>query len=337
MISPEGESPTEPSSLFLRSFEEKVPPKGSWHDQEILVALSGGLDSVCLLRLLVLWQQLFQYRLEAVHFNHGLRGFESDLDAEFCDHLCSELSVKLHLIKLNFDGVGSNLQARARRARNSFYKNWKMGNCDRWVATAHHLDDSLESFMIGVHQGRLDSRLLPLKFIDEKARLLRPLVACRKKNLEVLARNYHWRWREDSSNSKNSYLRNYYRNDWLEAEEYCRNIASIMRCLDNMNTVLVDWLVDQYERFKNRGGLLLNDDPKAWEESRFRDFWLTVLRFDYPEFIGGFDSKRLQQVRVQTFNGLRKFKIAQNSEISKKNLMLIASKSGYYLEVVDHN
>lgn len=333
MISREVALPTAQNSVGELLQSEARTHNFDWSTQQILVALSGGLDSVSLIRELSALRDFLGYSLEAVHFDHGLRGSESDLDAEFCGELCRQLRVNFHLIRLNFSKADSNLQARARNARKTFYKSWLSDRLQAWVATAHHRDDCIESFLIGVHQGRLDERLLPLPVIDFQSRMLRPLIRYSKRELTLLAVNNGWSWREDSSNTASDYLRNFYRNQWLVDAKFASSINTIIDDFEHLDNELQIWLDEQLNQFSKRGAWLPRNVCTNWEEGRFRDFWLAVLRRDYANFRYAFDVKRLLQVRSSAFKGRRQFAISRNMAKESEKLLLIELKRGYHLTV----
>ena len=91
---------------------------------EVLVALSGGPDSVALLHLMHNSAQRMGFKVVAAHVNYGLRGKESDGDEKFCRDLCRQLGIKLYVKRVNLSRKGKappNLQAEARRIRYEFF------------------------------------------------------------------------------------------------------------------------------------------------------------------------------------------------------------------------
>ena len=80
----------------------------------------------------------------------------------------------------------SNFQALAREMRRQYYDDWRYSGSYHLVATAHHADDFIESFFIGVHQGRLDERLIPLKSVDLDSQFCDLLCILTKMNCETL-------------------------------------------------------------------------------------------------------------------------------------------------------
>ena len=111
----------------------------------VLVALSGGADSVLLLRLAAASRA--RARVFALHVDHGLRGAASDADARFCTELCRELGVPLRVVRADLDPAAPGLEARARRARYRALADEAARLGVETIVTGHHADDSLETLL----------------------------------------------------------------------------------------------------------------------------------------------------------------------------------------------
>lgn len=203
------ESHTDLSKVFstLRddTFSKTFPIDG----KVFLLSLSGGADSVFLFHFINYLKTNYSCSFRAIHFNHQLRDDESNGDEAFCKELCSLNEVHLDIYNLDLQSSG-NLQDDARAARYKILKQ-HMTEEDSYLLTAHHASDSIESMLIGFHQGRLDSRLLSLQVIQEAHRILRPLVNLKKESIVELLDSNNLEYRVDSSNTNIKYLRNYYR------------------------------------------------------------------------------------------------------------------------------
>ena len=125
--------------------------------ERVLAAVSGGPDSVCLLRLLCLLRDEGFISLEAAHFNHGIRGAEADADQRFVQQLCRELDVGL---TVGFAPVpalaarnGRGIETQARESRRAFLlEALERGGCDV-IATAHHAQDQAETVLMHLLRG----------------------------------------------------------------------------------------------------------------------------------------------------------------------------------------
>ncbi|MDE6011457.1 MAG: tRNA lysidine(34) synthetase TilS, partial [Prevotella sp.] len=112
-------------------------------DKHYLVALSGGADSVCLLRLML----LMGYQVEAVHCNFHLRGAESNHDEDFVKDLCKKYDVQLHLIHFDTTTYAKihkvSLEMAARDLRYKYFEQLRRDIQADGICVAHHQDDSV--------------------------------------------------------------------------------------------------------------------------------------------------------------------------------------------------
>ncbi len=175
----------------------------------VLVCVSGGSDSVGLLHLLARAAPRWNLRLEVAHFDHRLRGRESQEDAAFVAGLAAELGLECHLGRwegASQAGKGS-LQARARDARYAFFFRIARERGLGLVATAHTADDQAEELLLRLLRG---ASLQGLSGIPLKGRngVIRPLLFASKQEIRSYLKDHGLEWREDSSNLSEKYLRN---------------------------------------------------------------------------------------------------------------------------------
>ncbi len=171
-----------------------------------VVAVSGGIDSVCLLDLLA---KEGRHKLIISHFNHGIRN-DSHLDVAFVRSLSKKY--KLPLV-VGLESLGANAsEEKARQARYAFLFDTMKAQGASSIITAHHLDDRLETMFINIIRG---TGRRGLASIQESEYIKRPLLKYSKDDLKEYARIYGLKWREDSTNSSDKYLRNYIRHNVL--------------------------------------------------------------------------------------------------------------------------
>ncbi|MDF1799012.1 MAG: tRNA lysidine(34) synthetase TilS [Planctomycetota bacterium] len=192
------------------------------HDQPLLVALSGGADSVLLTHLVASASPIADVLV--VHVDHGLRGDEASADARFCESLCRSLGLPFVLRHARLDPGGSNIEARARAARYRILLDEARRGPVRAILTGHHADDALETLMLRWLRGTSLSGLSGLRErltvfgpqIDghhagdplEPVTILRPLIAMRRQEVRRVLSDRGLSWREDSSNSEARFTRN---------------------------------------------------------------------------------------------------------------------------------
>ncbi len=180
----------------------------------VLLALSGGADSVALLHLLHAWKEEYGFSLTAAHVHHGIRGEEADRDAEFCRALCEELGVELCLLKTDIPALaekrGKGLEETAREVRYEWLASLM---CERelpLLATAHHADDHLETVLFRLSRGtglRGLSGISPARPFG-KGSLVRPLLSLSREQILSLCREKGWGYVTDSTNADPDYARN---------------------------------------------------------------------------------------------------------------------------------
>lgn len=167
----------------------------------LLLAISGGVDSVVLGRSLM----MLGYDVAFAHVNHGLRGLESEEDATFVRGLADELGCLYFEHRLS--GLPkSNLQEHARNAR----YDWLLGiaaQTDRKLTTAHNQDDQLETVLMHLGRGTGLRGMMGMLPINELG-VLHPLLHHSKEEILDFANLQKWTWREDASNATGKYLRN---------------------------------------------------------------------------------------------------------------------------------
>ena len=187
----------------------------------IFCGFSGGADSTAALLLARKFQERFHYELTAVHFNHRLRGAESDREAENAEIFAQSLNIPFRCVELSLP-ADENLESAARTARLEAWK--KLLPPQSAVVLGHHADDRRENLMIRLCRGSNAWGLSSMRSVSEVegVTFLRPLLQMTRKEIEIfLRRNGVNTWAEDSSNSSTLFLRNYLRNKmFVELEEH---------------------------------------------------------------------------------------------------------------------
>ena len=184
----------------------------------VVVMLSGGRDSVCLLDTTAAVCRGGEVR--ALHVNYGLRGADSDADERHCAALCEELQIELDLVRARRGEQGGNLQAWAREVRYEaameLASELDRGSAQRaLVASGHTASDQVETVLYRLAASPGRRALLGMPARD--GRLVRPLLGVTREQTAAYCRGRSLRWREDASNDSERYARTRVRNGVLPA------------------------------------------------------------------------------------------------------------------------
>jgi len=181
---------------------------------QLVVGLSGGVDSVVLLHALAALRATLSLRLRALHVHHGLSA-NADAWAQFCVAFCNELGIELVHERVAVDRASAlGTEAAARELR---YGVFRRQSADA-IVLAHHQDDQAETVLLQLLRGagvRGSSAMPPVRVLDEATglRLVRPLLGLRRSDILSYARAAGLRWVEDESNADLAYDRNFVRAD----------------------------------------------------------------------------------------------------------------------------
>ena len=182
----------------------------------IVVGLSGGPDSVCLLNLLVSIREEFNLKLAAVHINHMLRGDEANKDEEFCLKLCKELDVDFfsERIDVNKYSKENNLSSETagREVRYNLFNKIMFQKGFNKIATAHNANDQAETIIMRMMRGTGLEGLCGIPVIREN-RYIRPILFMERKDVEAYCEEIGIQARIDKSNLERIYSRNKVRLD----------------------------------------------------------------------------------------------------------------------------
>lgn len=174
--------------------------------ESVLIGLSGGADSVALLRVLT----ALGYPVCAFHLNHCLRGAESDRDEAFVRTLCDQLGVPLAVQRLDVGAeaarTGESIETAARRLRYACFAQAADAVCAAKIATAHTADDNLETMLFHLIRGTGTRGLAGIPPVRD--RIVRPLIAVPRTQIEAYLHALHQDYVTDSSNLSSDYTRN---------------------------------------------------------------------------------------------------------------------------------
>lgn len=178
--------------------------------ETVLVGLSGGADSVCLLTALNKLSLEFKIKLHAIYIDHGLRPVEIPAEIAFCEKLCEGLSVafitKAVDVKASVKESGLNKQEAARELRYNAFNEALFGLGGGKIALGHTADDQIETFLMRLLRGTGPKGLSGIPPVRQN--IIRPLIEVERTEIEGFLDELRVNYITDSSNLKDDYLRN---------------------------------------------------------------------------------------------------------------------------------
>jgi tRNA(Ile)-lysidine synthase len=198
---------------MLQKIEEALRRYDIDSRDRVLLALSGGLDSVALLHALL----RLGYQPHLAHCNFKLRGQAADQDQAFCEELARRHNLKIALRQFNTqayaDEKALSTQMAARELRYNFFEALDGQSNYRAILTAHHGDDQIETVLFKLARGSALAAVAGIR--EQRQKYLRPMLGILREEIEAFARQHEIEWREDASNADTKYLRNAYRHRLL--------------------------------------------------------------------------------------------------------------------------
>lgn len=261
-----------------KRLRERLNPIPTGH---AILGLSGGADSVALLLLLLPEKESGRLNLEAIHVNHGLRGYMSDDDMNFTRQLCEAKGIPWH--GYTPDLHGKDDENSAREARYKCFRECLQTTGAESLILAHHKDDQAETYMIRLMRGAGPEGLGCMRrdTVFEGIRIIRPMLDLRRDEIRRMLKENGIPWREDLSNQDPRYLRNRIRLEILpEIERACpgaiNHISAAAEITDLENRAMDELsqrLINEYageDWFLLKG---LADQPEAIRIRTLRKWW----------------------------------------------------------------
>ena len=180
--------------------------KLNFSKKKLLVAVSGGVDSMVLCHLL----NKLNLDFSIAHVNYNLRGNDSYLDEKFISEYTNKNQIDLFLKNVDLSDENNSIQNKAREIRFSFFNEILSKYNFDFILTAHHLDDNIETIFLNISRGKKISVFSGMNVVNDN--IVKPLLFIEKKDILNYAKQNNVLWREDKSNVQNKYFRNYIRN-----------------------------------------------------------------------------------------------------------------------------
>ncbi|MCL2077604.1 MAG: tRNA lysidine(34) synthetase TilS [Oscillospiraceae bacterium] len=178
---------------------------------KVIIGLSGGADSVCLLYVMLELKEELGITLEACHINHLLRGEQSDDDEKFVIELCKKLQIPLKVHRADVKSLQKKHQSLEECARETRYSFFFDIGTNVLIATAHNADDNTETVLLNLIRGTALKGLCGIPPIREN--IIRPLIETQRAEISAYIKEKNIDFVVDESNFSDKFTRNYLRNN----------------------------------------------------------------------------------------------------------------------------
>lgn len=313
---------------LLQRFEKNIRDYNiSWRNEQFLLAVSGGIDSVVLCELC----SQAGINFSMAHCNFRLRGEESERDEQFVRSLGKKYGVEV-LVKKNdtvayADENKISIQEAARELRYQWFTELRKERGFAYTLLAHHADDNIETLLMNFFRGTGLQGLTGMPEEDKKRGLLRPLLNFRRSEIEVFAEENNLKWVEDSSNKMTKYTRNFFRHEVIPA-------------IKKVYPQAEENLLSNLDRFKKTNVLYLSAVQKLRQDvcerhpAEMRIPIRKLLKYSSTSLLYeiikdfGFGEKQVEEVMKLTEAESGKYiENEQNQIIKHRNWLIIAPKA----------
>ncbi len=252
---------------MLERFLDFLKEKTLFNPEDtILLTVSGGIDSMTMLNLF----QKAHFRIAVAHCNFQLRGQESEMDQEFVADYCKKNAIQFFTTrfetKQNASDLKISIQMAARELRYNWFHDLAMQNDFQKIATAHNMNDLVETFLINLTRGTGIRGLSGIK--ASSGMVIRPLLFASRQEIETYVNVQNIHYREDSSNSETKYLRNKIRHDIIPIfkqlnPSFLTSVANTTQFLGEADTIFQQYISSIYsELIKPSGECFYLDKEK---------------------------------------------------------------------------
>jgi tRNA(Ile)-lysidine synthase len=236
---------------FEKTVQNFASQYGLWKkDSKIILGISGGPDSMCLLDFFYRLSKKYDLSLHVAHVNYGLRGKDSEKDEELVRKNASKLGVPITVLNAKKNKHAGNLEEELRNIRYAFFEKLRKQLKYELIAVAHNKDDQAETVLMRIIRGAGLSGLAAMR--PKSGFIIRPLLKTDRKEIISYLKEKKLRYRIDTTNSDQSFIRNRIRHGLLPYLEKNFNPAIKNTIFDLSLSVANDYsyMAGQAERFR---------------------------------------------------------------------------------------
>ncbi len=271
--------------MFLQRFKEHVSEKKLITiNDHVLMAVSGGVDSMVLCHLIIQLKSEFNLKLSVIHIQHHLRK-DAELDAQLVKSFCKKN--KLAFFREDIDPLikqkNQSIEAWARKNRYNLFNKLKEEIRADKIITGHHGDDQIETILLHIADGSGVDGLRGIR--EQMNNVIRPMLPFSRKEIEAYAVENKIQFREDYTNDDLSHPRNYLRKkvipNWKQQTPHL--ISSVQILTENVNETndVLDFLlnksIDDYVEFESKERMIIKLDNYKNEPFSFHSFLINYL------------------------------------------------------------
>lgn len=218
------------------------------NNDHIIVGVSGGADSICLLHFLYNIKDKFNLKITAVHINHLMRGEESNLDNKFVVDFCNNLNIPIKVFSFDINKIAKDEKLSSEEAGRkyryiAFKETLKNENANK-IAIAHNKDDNAETIIMRFFRGTGIKGLSGIAY--KRGNIIRPILDCLRLDIEDYCKRNNLSYRNDSTNKLDIYTRNKIR------------LSFIPSIKENFNPNIIDTLTNMSKTFNDENNFLDN-------------------------------------------------------------------------------
>jgi tRNA(Ile)-lysidine synthase len=310
---------------FIKTIQNFASQYNLWQKgSKIIIGVSGGPDSVCLLEVLSLLAKKSQFELQIAHVNYGLRGKDSDQDEQFVRKLGEKFDVPVNALKVKKGSSKGNLENSLRNIRYAYFEKLRLEKKFDLIAVAHNGDDQAETVLMRIIRGSGLNGLSAMK--PSNGKIIRPLLETPRSEIEAYLKEKHLEFRIDKTNLEPSFARNKIRLQLLPFLEKNYNPA-IKKTLGRWSTNVGDdyaFIASKSERFTKR---ICKNKYAAFDAQAFFSQHVAiqrqVLRNVYTQLLGGTENlenqhiEEILKVAGSSKNKIKKARIAGLNVLKK--------------------